>query len=225
MEININELINEINKYNLSLHKLTYRYGIDYIKYNQDFKEKYPEVIKELSNYYIPRRVMMKQYTSIDNDTIECGNQYEMETMVGIPKSNRVINDGIEYIEDLRWELLSECNEEEIKGYQDKLSLKFNVFGEYINNMSKTKTNEELNIKLIELIATYRELNHELYNPKKTDDFIIHHKTILDKLENQLTLIKLMVWVLGCDEEQIPLLNDTTRNEYVNEMGVKDKIK
>ena len=137
--IEINELISEINNYNLSLHKLTYRYGIDYIKYNLEFKEKYPEIIKELSDYYIPRKVIMMQSPSIDNDTIECGNQYEMETMVGIPKANRVINDGIEYIEDLKWESLSECNEEEIFNYKDKLTLTFNVSGEYISKIDYLK--------------------------------------------------------------------------------------
>jgi len=135
--IDINELISEINNYNLSLHKLTYRYGIDYIKYNLEFKEKYPEVIKELSDYYIPRKVIMIQSPSIDNDTIECGNQYEMETMVGILKCDKVVRDGVEYIEDLRCELLSDCDEDEVKEYKDKLTLKINVYGEYINKVKK----------------------------------------------------------------------------------------
>jgi hypothetical protein len=139
-KIHINELITEINSYNLSLHKLTYRYGIDYIKFSSKFKEKYPEIVEVLSNYYIPRKVTIMVETSSDDVyTIECGNKYEINSFVGIPKCNRVVRDGVEYIEDLRWELLSDCDEDEVKEYKDKLTLRINVYGEYISKIDYLK--------------------------------------------------------------------------------------
>jgi hypothetical protein len=139
-EININKLISEINSYNLSLHKLTYRYGIDYIKFTTKFKEKYPEIVEELSDYYVPRKVTIIMVTSSDGDnTIECGNKYEINTLIGIPKCDRVVLDGEEYIENLKWWLLSDCDEHEIKEYKDRLTLKINVYGEYINKIDYLK--------------------------------------------------------------------------------------
>ena len=140
MEINVNKLISEIGTYNSSLHKLTYRYGIDYLKCSSKFKEKYPEIVEELNNYYVPRKVTLMVVTSSDDDyTIECGNKYEINNFIGLPKCDSVIRDGVEYIEDLRWELLSDCDEDEVKEYKDKLSLKINVYGEYINKIDYLK--------------------------------------------------------------------------------------
>ena len=136
--IPINELITEINSYNSLLHKLTYRYGIDYIKFSSKFKEKYPEIVEELSNYYAPRKVTIMMVTSSDDVyTIECGNKYEINSFVALPKCHRVVRDGVEYIEDLRWESLSNCDEDEVKEYKDKLTLKINVYGEYVNKVKK----------------------------------------------------------------------------------------
>ena len=48
--------------------------------------------------------------------TIECGNKYEINSFVALPKCHRVVRDGVEYIEDLRWESLSNCDEDEVEG-------------------------------------------------------------------------------------------------------------
>jgi hypothetical protein len=79
---NIKNLIDIIKEYSLNLHKTTFRYGIDYIKCDPFLKEKYPEILKELEEYFIPRKVIFI-YKPISESSypvrtiIEIGNKYK----------------------------------------------------------------------------------------------------------------------------------------------------
>jgi hypothetical protein len=124
--------------------------------------------------------------SSDDVYTIECGNKYEISNFVGIPKCHRVVRDGVEYIEDLRWELLSDCDEDEVKEYKDKLTLKINIYGEYVNKVKKenlkngtyrikadskdyslTKEREE-KINSLEINEGYKDFFKNIFNEEPT---------------------------------------------------------
>jgi hypothetical protein len=126
---NINNLIDVIQSYSLALHKTTFRYGIDYVKCDSYLKERYPEIFKELEEYFIPRKVNFiyktDTKTSYPNKSlIECGNKYEQETMIGVPKAKLTPIDGNEtLIEDLTWVMVGELSKTEVDEYRDKLKL------------------------------------------------------------------------------------------------------
>lgn len=126
---NINGLIEIIKDYSLSVHKLTFRYGIDYVKCHISLKDKYPEIFKELEEYFIPRKVIFKYYSDYPNKRlIECGNNYELSSMIGIPKCDFDENiNGETIIKDLEWVLLKNLTENEISEYKDKLILSLNI--------------------------------------------------------------------------------------------------
>lgn len=160
---NINNLIKIIKDYSLNLHKTTFRYGIDYIKCEPYLKEKYPEVFKELEEYFVPRKVTFI-YKSISNSIypisqmIEIGNKYELETMVGVPKATLIPLDENhpEYdsnitqiiIEDLQWVPLENLSEIEINEYRNKLKLLINVVN--YDWLNEPKLNNLLKILNIE---------------------------------------------------------------------------
>lgn len=121
----IEELFDTIKDYSLSVHKLTFRYGIDYIKCNILLKEKYSEIFSELEEYFIPRKVIFKYSSDYPNkNVIECGNNYELTSMIGIPKCDfgETIN-GETIIKDLEWVLLENLTDNEISKYKNKLTL------------------------------------------------------------------------------------------------------
>ena len=129
----VNNLIEIIKDYSLNLHKTTFRYGIDYIKCDKYLKEKYPEIFKELEDYFIPRKVIFT-YNSVSDSAypiktlIEIGNKYEMETMIGVPRAIITpINDVESKIEDLTWVSLESLTENEINDYKSKLTLSLNI--------------------------------------------------------------------------------------------------
>lgn len=126
---NINDLVYVIKSYTSTLHKTTFRYGIDYIKCDQYLKERYPEIFKELEEYFIPRNVIFTYKTDTktnypNKSLIECGNKYEQETMIGVPKAKLTPIDANEtLIEDLRWVMVEELSKTEVDEYRDKLKL------------------------------------------------------------------------------------------------------
>ncbi len=189
MEINVNDLITSIGEYNLSVHKLTYRFGIDYIKYNKGFREKYPEIIDELMDIYIPRKVAFKEFPSIDDNMIECGNSYELETMISIPDPNIVRTDS-GTIEGLNWVLTEDVDSNVIENYRKNLVSNFKVNGEYINKMKYLKR-EVLKYLTNNGVCkdTFPHIIKSLYLPYKTVDgdfeLEVHNHPLV-----QLTFIK-----------------------------------
>lgn len=121
----INNLFNVIKEYSLKLHKATFRYGIDYIKYDMSLQEKYPEIFEEIQSFFIPRGVTTTSQSNTNyKNIIECGNKYEINTMMGIPKATLTpINENETKIDDLTWVSLENLSTNEIDEYKDKLKL------------------------------------------------------------------------------------------------------
>lgn len=161
----VNNLIDIIKDYSLNLHKTTFRYGIDYIKCDKYLKEKHPKIFKELEDYFIPRKVIFI-YNSISDymypikTLIEIGNKYELETMIGVPKSIITpINENECKIEDLTWVLLENLTENEINDYKNKLTLSLNIVN--YNWLNENKTDE-----IIELVDGKTSINKFIDNLK-----------------------------------------------------------
>lgn len=155
---NINDLIDIVKEYSLNLHKTTFRYGIDYIKSDSYLKEKYPEIFKELEEYFLPRKVNFIYYTISDSmypvrTIIEIGNKYELETMIGVPKAIVTpINGDESKIEDLKWVSLNNLSENEINEYKNKLTLTLNIVN--YNWLNQNKIDEIIELVDKEITAS-----------------------------------------------------------------------
>ena len=121
----IEELFDVIKDYSLSVHKLTFRYGIDYVKCNILLKERHSEIFSELEEYFTLRNVIFIYRSYYPNkNVIECGNNYELNSMIAVPKATQIpINENETIIEDLEWVLLENLTDKEITEYKNKLTL------------------------------------------------------------------------------------------------------
>jgi hypothetical protein len=208
---NIKNLIDIIKEYSLNLHKTTFRYGIDYIKCDPFLKEKYPEILKELEEYFIPRKVIfiykpISESSYLVRTIIEIGNKYELESMIGVPKARLTpINENETKIEDLEWILLENLSENEINKYKNNLKLRLTIVNYDWLNQNKIyeliklvgeRINEDKFIenltsnKYDNIILDVNKLNLEnrftladTFNPKIREDCLNTIKTIHPEVE------------------------------------------
>jgi len=196
---NINDLIDVIKSYSLTLHKTTFRYGIDYVKCDSYLKERYPEIFKELEEYFIPRKVNFiyktdKKTIYPNKSLIECGNKYEQETMIGVPKAKLTPIDTNEtLIEDLTWVMIGELSKTEVDEYRDKLKL-------IISIKKYDWLNKDADFELFSLVTK----NEQSLKYLKMCDFINE----ITKTTNQYQSIGLNVIKTGLELENRLVLSD-----------------
>jgi len=237
----VNNLVDIIKDYSLNLNKTTFRYGIDYLKCDKYLKEKHPEIFKELEEYFIPRKAIFICKSVSDSmypikTLIEVGNEYELNSMIGVPKATLIpINENETKIEDLEWVLLENLSENEIDDYKNKLKLSLNIVNycwlnenkidEIIELVDKKITTDKFidNVKSNKydnFVSTITKLNLEerltladKFNPEIRKDCLNTIKTI--SLEEESIEIERHNWLNSLSVIPTELLKMThNKNEY-----------